>query len=147
MRSTKKELVTEIKRIAAERKKDRKKTQFTIAVTSLLSLILIGGLAVTTSEYKNARADASKSYSQAADNVCEQRSATWDAMQTWITTQKTIEVANPYISEAFRSKRIAALDELLKSFPDVNCDIGSALTMFIPPSSFGSVPDSALSVR
>lgn len=146
LRSTKQELLDEVKRLAAERKKDRLKTKLTVGGSFFVSILLIFAIALTVTEYKSARNDANVAYSQAAMNVCLQRSSAWEAMQAWINTQRLLEADNPYIDEAFRAKRIAALDELLKRFPDVDCSIGSALTTLVPPVSGGYQDDSLLAI-
>ena len=135
LRSTKEELLKEVKRLAVERKRDRLKTVLIVSGSFLVQILLIFAIGFTAMEYKDARKNANLAYSQAAMNVCQQRSTAWTSMQEWIITQKALEAANTAITPEFKAKRIAALDELLKHFPDVDCSIGSVLTIMVPPAT------------
>lgn len=146
LRSTKQELLDEVNHLATERKKDRLKTKLTVGGSFFVSAFLIFGVGLTINEYKSARNDANVAYSQAAMNVCLQRSSAWEAMQTWIATQKILELENSAIDDALRTKRIAAFDELLKQFPDVDCSIGSALTSLVPPVTGGDQDNSFVAI-
>lgn len=145
MRSTKAELLTEVKRLAVERKKDRTKTKFTVIGAFFVSLVLIVATFITTQEFKDARHDANVSYSTAAREVCLQRSATWEAMRKWIKVQQQFLAEDVVTDPKLKAKRIAAYTVLEKSFPDVNCNIGSMLVGLPIPSGLGSPDNSALS--
>ena len=134
LRSTKEELLKEVNRLALERKRDQKKTKRNIFGTFFISLILIVVTIFTTQEFQAARHDANSAYAQANQEICVQRSITWDAMQKWITTQRDFLEQDVVSDPALKVKRIAAYDELLKSFPDVDCTIASKLVGLTTPS-------------
>lgn len=135
LRSTKAELLKEVDRLAVERKKDRTKTKLTVGGSFFISLLLILAIFLTTSEYKKARNDANTQYAQSAQSICEQRGQTFDAIQKWIEDLKALLIQDKLSNPALKPKRLAAYDNLLKSFPDVDCSIGSSLTSMNSMSS------------
>lgn len=137
LRSTKEELLAEVDRLAVERRKDRTKTKFTVIGSFFISVLLIVATFATTQEFKNARHDANAAYAVASRNVCEQRSATWDAMQNWIRVQKGFLEKDVVSDPALKKQRLAAYDALLKSFPDVDCAIEAKLIGLQLPTTLG----------
>jgi hypothetical protein len=136
--STKAELVAEVKRQTRARARDKRRNQVLVGTCTLVLAILLGGLAFTFQQFKTARHDANVSYSQMARDVCQQRSVTWDAMQTYIRTQRAILVADMTTDPALKPKRLAAYDQMLKSFPDVDCaQLGTGLASTVPPLPTG----------
>lgn len=119
LRSTKAELVTELKKLNEDRKRDRLKTKFTIGVTFLLSLLLIGSIWITANRYHAASVEASNT----AASVCKERGDQADATRKFYRARALQVEKDPKITDAYRAEQLALFADLLEHFVPVDCTV------------------------
>ena len=136
--STKAELLGEVNRLAGERRRDQHRTRVLITACTIGLLVLVGGVGGALQQFKQSRAEANTTYSQIAEDVCVQRSQTWDALQAFLTTQRAAVAADASISAPDKAALVATYTRLMGSIAEVDCDkLGTGLASTVPPLPAG----------